>query len=248
MFPGRLGKLCGWALQGYLVVGHCRDTLRLGTAGILCSWALQGYLVVGHCRGTLRLGTAGILCGRALQGYSVVGHCRDTLQLGTAGILCGWALQGYSAVGSQAPGGQHRLKNLTTPQRGWGKTRPRPNSKHTTRPTAQTATKSKTRPRPFPYLSTADLISAKKHPPAQTALFGRGAGWCLFFAVWAGVRFSLLFGLAEERALLFGRSVRFFFFAVASFFAGWMGVVFFVFPNMLGNPSIPWANTTATMA
>ena len=40
------------------MVGHCRDTLWLGTAGILCGWALQGYLVVGHCRDTLRLGTS----------------------------------------------------------------------------------------------------------------------------------------------------------------------------------------------
>ena len=85
MSPGRLGKLCGWALQGYLVAGHCRDTLRLGTAGILCGWALQGYSAVGHCRDTLRLGTAGILCSWALQGYLVAGHCRDTLR--------GWALQ-----------------------------------------------------------------------------------------------------------------------------------------------------------
>ena len=33
---------------GYLVVGHCRDTWLLGTAGILGGWALQGYLAVGH--------------------------------------------------------------------------------------------------------------------------------------------------------------------------------------------------------
>ena len=93
------------------MVGHCRDTLRLGTAGILCGWAPQGhsacrcallgYSVIGHCRDTLRLGTAGILCGWAPQGHSAVGDC-------------GWALQGYSAVGhcNQAPGGrgQHRLK------------------------------------------------------------------------------------------------------------------------------------------
>ena len=50
MFPGRLGRLCGWALQGY---SHCRDVLRLGTED------------------TLRLGTAEILGGLALQGYSV---------------------------------------------------------------------------------------------------------------------------------------------------------------------------------
>ena len=28
------------------------DTLPLGTAGILCARALQGYVVVGHCRET----------------------------------------------------------------------------------------------------------------------------------------------------------------------------------------------------
>ena len=44
--------LFGWALQGYLAVGHCRDTLQWVTAGILCSWALQGYFVVGHCEDT----------------------------------------------------------------------------------------------------------------------------------------------------------------------------------------------------
>ena len=41
---GTLRILCGWALQGYLVVGQCR--------------ALQGYSVVGHCRNTLPLSTA----------------------------------------------------------------------------------------------------------------------------------------------------------------------------------------------
>ena len=40
--------LCGWALRGYLVVEHCRDTLRLGSVRILSGWALQGYLVVAH--------------------------------------------------------------------------------------------------------------------------------------------------------------------------------------------------------
>ena len=69
---------CGRALQGYLVVGHCRDTLQLGTAAnffwldaarILCGWALQEHLVVGRYRDTL--------CGWALQGHLVVGHCRD---------------------------------------------------------------------------------------------------------------------------------------------------------------------------
>ena len=43
----------------------------MGTARILCSWALQGYLVVRHCRDsavghsrdTPQLGTAGILGG-----------------------------------------------------------------------------------------------------------------------------------------------------------------------------------------
>ena len=64
------------------MVGHCRDTLRLGTAGILnCS--------IGHCR-ILRLGTVG-LCGWAQQGYFAVGRCKGTQRLGTAGILCGWS-------------------------------------------------------------------------------------------------------------------------------------------------------------
>ena len=80
------------------MVGHCRDTLQLGTAGILCSWALQENFALGHCEDTLQLGTAGILCGWSLQGYFAVGHCRDTLRMGTEGYL-GWALQGYSAVG-----------------------------------------------------------------------------------------------------------------------------------------------------
>ena len=80
----------------YSAVGHGRDTWWLGTAGMLGVRALQGYLVVGHCRDTLRLGTsvkhfrdthwlgtAGILGGWALQGYSAVGHCRDTWWLVT---------------------------------------------------------------------------------------------------------------------------------------------------------------------
>ena len=82
------GTLCGWALQGYSAVEHCRDTwvgqckdtLWLGTAGILCcGWALQGYL------------------GWAVQGHSAVGHCRDTLRLGAAGILGGWSLKSASS-------------------------------------------------------------------------------------------------------------------------------------------------------
>ena len=120
---GTAGILCGWALQGYLLVGHFRDTWWLATAGIvcgwalqgyfknckalkgylavgtLCGWALQGYLAVGHYRDTLRLGTTGIFCGWALQGSLVVRHCRNTLQLGTAGIFGGWTLQGFWAVG-----------------------------------------------------------------------------------------------------------------------------------------------------
>ena len=83
---GTAGKL------GNFAVGHCRDTLLLGTAGILSGGALQGYFAVGQCKDTLRLGTAGILDGWALQGYSAVGHCRDTWWLGTAGILSGWSL------------------------------------------------------------------------------------------------------------------------------------------------------------
>ena len=62
---GTAGILCGWALQGYFAVGHCRDTLRLGTS-------------VKRCRDTHWLGTAGILGGWALQGYLMVGHGRDT--------------------------------------------------------------------------------------------------------------------------------------------------------------------------
>ena len=83
---GTAGILCCWALQEYsaVAVGLCRDTvLSLGTAGILGGWE---YLVVGHCRDTLRsavrhcrdtlrLGTAGILCGWALQGYVAIEHC-----------------------------------------------------------------------------------------------------------------------------------------------------------------------------
>ena len=41
------------------MVGHCKDTLRLGTAGVLGGWALQGYSAVEHYRNTLPLSTAG---------------------------------------------------------------------------------------------------------------------------------------------------------------------------------------------
>ena len=51
---GTAGILFCWALQGYLVVGHFRDTLQLG---------LQRYFAVGNCRDTLQLGTARILSG-----------------------------------------------------------------------------------------------------------------------------------------------------------------------------------------
>ena len=90
------------------MLGHCRDTVRLGPAGIFRGWTL-GYLAVGHCSNTLRLGTARIFCGWALRGTlavgqcndilllgdSAIGHCRDTWWLGVAEILGGWALQGY---------------------------------------------------------------------------------------------------------------------------------------------------------
>ena len=65
------------------MVGHCKDTLQLGSVRIPCGWALQRYLVVGHCKHTLRLGTTRILCGWALQGDLVVGHCRDSWWLVT---------------------------------------------------------------------------------------------------------------------------------------------------------------------
>ena len=51
---GTPGILCGWAL---------RDTFRLGPAKIFGVWTLQGYSAVGHCRDTLQLGTARILSG-----------------------------------------------------------------------------------------------------------------------------------------------------------------------------------------
>ena len=86
------GILSGWALQAYLVVGHCRDTLRLGSVRILCGWALQGYLVVGHCRHTLRVGASVKHCRDThclgTAGMLLVGLCRDIWWLGTAGILC----------------------------------------------------------------------------------------------------------------------------------------------------------------
>ena len=78
------------------MVGHCRDTLRLGTAGILCGWGLRGYSAVGHCWDTLWLdygwalpgysmvGQGHSSIGHCLLGYSAVRHCRDTVQLGTA--------------------------------------------------------------------------------------------------------------------------------------------------------------------
>ena len=40
------------------MVGHCRDTLRLGIPGVLSGWALQGYSAVRHCRDALPLSTA----------------------------------------------------------------------------------------------------------------------------------------------------------------------------------------------
>ena len=97
-------------------LGHCKDTLPLGTAGILCCWAelpeycadisgvghcldtRQGSYAVGHCRdtpwfGMMALGTV------ALQGYSAVRHCWDTLR-----IFFGWALRRNSAVERCAEG------------------------------------------------------------------------------------------------------------------------------------------------
>ena len=84
---GHCRDTAGLGTAGILyAVERCRHTLRLllGTAGIFGGRALQGYLVVGHCRDTWWWGTAGILGGWALQGYSAVGNCRDTLPLRTA--------------------------------------------------------------------------------------------------------------------------------------------------------------------
>ena len=117
MLPGRLGKLCGWALQGYSAVAHCSD-----------GWALQGCSKAGHCRDPLRLGLR-ILCLGDMQGISAVWALRGYLVVGHSVAACrhtrGWALREYVAIEhcSQAPGGgrgHHRLSNLTTPQRGWG--------------------------------------------------------------------------------------------------------------------------------
>ena len=74
-------------LQRHSIIGPRRDILQLGVAGILCGWALQGYLMIEHYKDilrvgnimiTLRLGTARILGVGILQGYSAIGHCRDT--------------------------------------------------------------------------------------------------------------------------------------------------------------------------
>ena len=59
------------------MVGHCRDTL--GSVRILCGWALQGYSAVGHCRDTWWLGTAGILGGWSPKSAS--GRARTTSAL-----------------------------------------------------------------------------------------------------------------------------------------------------------------------
>ena len=61
-------------------VGHCRDTRQFGTGGMLCGWALQGYVVVGHCRDTWWLGTAGILGGWSLKSASSRARTTSTLK------------------------------------------------------------------------------------------------------------------------------------------------------------------------
>ena len=74
-------------MDGCSAIGHYRDIWWLGTTGLLGGWALQVYLVVAHCRDTLQLGTSVRICsdnpwlgttgklgGWALQGYLVVGH------------------------------------------------------------------------------------------------------------------------------------------------------------------------------
>ena len=68
---GTAGILGGWALQGYLVVGQCKDTLWLG---------LQGYSAVGHCRDIWWLGTAGILGGWSRKSASSRARTTSTLQ------------------------------------------------------------------------------------------------------------------------------------------------------------------------
>ena len=42
-------ELAGKSPQGNSAVGQCRDTWWLGAEGILCGSALRGYSLVGHC-------------------------------------------------------------------------------------------------------------------------------------------------------------------------------------------------------
>ena len=75
---GHCRDTVGLGTAGILyAVERCRHTLRLllGSAGIFGGRALQGYLMVGHCRDTWWLGTVGILCGWELQGYVAIEHC-----------------------------------------------------------------------------------------------------------------------------------------------------------------------------
>ena len=50
---------------------------------------------LGHCGDSLQLGTARTFCG-CRSGWALW-PCRDTLWLVTAGIVCCWACQGYSS-------------------------------------------------------------------------------------------------------------------------------------------------------
>ena len=111
---------CGWALLGYSFAGYCRDAPPLVGQCKFCGWVL-----VGQCWDSQRLGTAsilraapgfsavgryGIFCDWEQQGYSAVGHHWDFPLLSTAGKLCvgdcqddtldilGGALQGYCAL------------------------------------------------------------------------------------------------------------------------------------------------------
>ena len=71
---GTAGILCGWALLGSFMVGHCRD-----------------HSAVGHCKDIVRLGTSGISpVGLRLPRLDNAQRRRDNSD---------WALLSYSAVG-----------------------------------------------------------------------------------------------------------------------------------------------------
>ena len=173
---GTAGILCFWALQGYLGVGHCRDTLRLGTS-------------VKHCRDTHWLSTAGIITWWLGTGDTWWLVTKVSFQSGEDNIY--FKISQPHCEGGQKKRPRPNSQKKTTPP--FSAMSPRQNLIFSKNARALRVSPGKPRRGPNNY---------KKQASAQTALFERAFFCCLGGLVRR--RFFLLFGRGVFILLLFG--------------------------------------------